>query len=117
MFGILKKLVGSKEKKDAKIYQPYVDRIKAFEPSLKNISHDELRSKTQEFKAKIKSAIASLEDEIKALEKSIEDDLSMDFQKKDDIYNKIDKLKLEIDKVIETTLDEILPEEIGRAHV
>ena len=31
MFGIFKKLLGSKEKKDDKVYQPYVDKVKSFE--------------------------------------------------------------------------------------
>lgn len=110
MFGILKKLVGSKEKKDAKIYQPYVEKIKAVEPSLKNLSNDELRNKTLEFKAKIKSRCAALETEITDLEKKIVDNPSMDFQDKDTIYNRIDKIKKEIDTTIEVVLEEILPE-------
>ena len=110
MFGILKKLVGSKEKKDAKIYQPYVDKIKAVEPTLKSLSNDQLRNKTQEFKAKIKSATQSLEDEIAGLEKSVADNPGMDFQQKDDIYTKIDKLKKDVDVAIEQQLDAILPE-------
>jgi len=50
MFGILKKLAGSKSKKDDKIYQPYVDRVKAVEAQIKVLSNDELRGKTDEFK-------------------------------------------------------------------
>src|SRR5688572_16894804 len=110
MFGILKSLVGSKEKKDAKIYQPYVERIKAVESSLKNLSNDELRNKTQEFKAKINARTAGLEAEIKDLEKKMADSPSMDFQEKDVIYTRIDKIKKEIDETIEKVLDEILPE-------
>lgn len=110
MFGILKKLVGSKEKKDAKIYQPYVDKIKAVEASLKNLSNDELRQKTQEFKSKIKARTQELENEIVELEKKMADSLSMDFQEKDVVYTRIDKIKKEIDETIEKVLDEILPE-------
>jgi len=110
MFGILKKLVGSKEKKDAKIYQPFVDKIKAVEPSLKSLSNDQLRNKTAEFKAKIKSRIEGVENEIREIEKSVAENPSMDFQKKDDLYTTIDKLKKEIDVEIEKVLEEILPE-------
>ena len=46
MLGIFKKIIGSKEKKDAKIYQPYVDRIKTFEAAIAVLSIDELRAKT-----------------------------------------------------------------------
>lgn len=110
MFGILKKLVGSKEKKDAKIYQPYVDKIKAVENSIKTLSHDELRAKTQQFKEKIKSRTADLDNEILNLEKKIADNPTMDFQEKDEVYNRIDKIKKEIDQTIEKELEEILPE-------
>jgi preprotein translocase subunit SecA len=110
MFGLLKKLVGSKEKKDAKIYQPFVDKIKAVEASLINLSNDELRNKTLQFKAKIKAATSSLETEITDLEKSIAANPAMDFQEKDTIYNRIDKIKKEIDTTIEKVLEEILPE-------
>ncbi|MBK6525275.1 MAG: preprotein translocase subunit SecA [Crocinitomicaceae bacterium] len=110
MFGLLKKLVGSKEKKDAKIYQPFVDKIKAVEASLINLSNDELRNKTLQFKAKIKAATSSLETEITDLEKSIAANPAMDFQEKDTIYNRIDKIKKEIDITIEKVLEEILPE-------
>lgn len=110
MFGLLKKLVGSKEKKDAKIYQPFVDKIKAVEASLVNLSNDELRNKTLQFKEEIKAATDPLETKIKDLERSIVENPSMDFQEKDIIYSSIDKIKKEIDATIEKVLEDILPE-------
>jgi len=50
MFGILKKLAGSKGKKDDKIYQPYVDKIKSFESAIGGLNNVELRAKTAEFR-------------------------------------------------------------------
>ncbi|MGB1103089.1 MAG: preprotein translocase subunit SecA [Crocinitomicaceae bacterium] len=110
MFGILKKLAGSKSKKDDKIYQPYVDKVKAVEAQIKNLSNDELRGKTAEFKTKLHDRTKALEDEITSLSKKVEDNPAMDFQEKDAIYTKVDKLKLEIDKEIEKVLEELLPE-------
>lgn len=110
MLGILKKIVGSKEKKDAKIYQPYVDKIKSFESAVSGLSNDQLRAKTAEFKAKIAEGTRSLENEIADLEKQIADNPAMDFQDKDAIYTKIDKLKGEVDQEIEKVLEVILPE-------
>lgn len=110
MLQIFKKLVGSKNKKDDKIYQPYVDRVKAVEAGIESLSHDQLRGKTIEFKNKIAAATQTLEDEIVTLNKEVDDNPRMDFQKKDGIYTKIDKLKTEIDETIEGVLEEILPE-------
>ena len=110
MFGLLKKLVGSKEKKDDKKYQPYVDRVKSFESAITALSNDALRAKTAEFKSRIKSATQPLEDEIVSLNAKVDGNVGMDFQEKEGIYGKIDRLKLEIDKEIENTLESLLPE-------
>ena len=110
MLNIFKKIVGSKQNKDNKIYQPYVDKIKVVEPSIQKLSNDELRAKTAEFKNKIKESTKSLEEEIKTLEESVEKNPSMDFQEKDAIYTKIDKLKKEVDQQLEVILEKLLPE-------
>lgn len=110
MFGIFKKLLGSKEKKDDKVYQPYVDKVKSFEVAIGSLSNDELRAKTVEFKARIKASTQGLEDEIITLTAQVEENQHIDFQEKESIYGKIDKLKAEIDKTIETTLEQLLPE-------
>tara|TARA_B110000037_G_scaffold19257_1_gene20363 strand:- start:76978 stop:80379 length:3402 start_codon:yes stop_codon:yes gene_type:complete len=110
MFGILKKLAGSKGKKDDKIYQPYVDRVKSFEGKISALSNDDLRAKTAEFKALIKERTKASEDEIAAINEKVDGNPGMDFQEKENLYGKADKLKLEIDKEIEAVLEEILPE-------
>ncbi|MFT5820023.1 MAG: preprotein translocase subunit SecA [Crocinitomix sp.] len=110
MFGILKKLAGSKGKKDDKIYQPYVERVKTFEAKIGALSNDELRAKTAEFKGLIKARTQSSEDEITAINEKVDANPGMDFQEKENLYGKADKLKLEIDKEIEAILEEILPE-------
>ena len=54
---IIKAFVGDKSQKDVKATQPYITKIKALEPVLAALSHDELRAKTGEFKEKIKALI------------------------------------------------------------
>jgi preprotein translocase subunit SecA len=110
MLNIFKKIVGSKENKDNKIYQPYVDKIKVVEPSIQSLSNDQLRAKTAEFKNKIKEGTKSLEDEITSLNEKVDSNPGMDFQEKDAIYSKIDKLKKEVDEQIEVILEALLPE-------
>ena len=110
MLNIIKKIVGSKEKKDAKIFSPYITKVNAEFIKLSNLSNDELRAKTTEFKNRIKEYTKTTEDEISSLEKSIEDNPQMDFHNKEAIYAKIDKLKKKIDIEIEEILAQILPE-------
>ena len=47
---VLKIFVGDKAKKDIKEIQPIVDKIKALENTFQQLSLDELRAKTEEFK-------------------------------------------------------------------
>jgi preprotein translocase subunit SecA len=69
---ILKVFVGDKSQKDLKEIQPLVDKIKKIEPTLAKLSHDELRAKTNEFKAKITASVATIKDTIASLTKDIE---------------------------------------------
>lgn len=110
MLNIVKNLVGNKSKKDDKIYMPYVKKVKAVEGSISGLSNDQLRAKTLEFKKIIADHTQKLEDEISELEKRVEDNPAMDFQEKEAIYQKVDKLKLKVDEELEVILDRLLPE-------
>ncbi|MGY8915278.1 MAG: preprotein translocase subunit SecA, partial [Flavobacteriales bacterium] len=72
------------------------------------LSHDELRYKTITFKNKIKEDCKGLNDQIEVLLKEVK--ASADIDKNEDIYADIDKLKDEVYKISENTLNEILPE-------
>jgi len=110
MLNILKKIVGSKEKKDAKIFSPYIDKVNNEFVKLSGLSNDELRGKTIEFKNKIKEYTKSTEDEISKLEQSVEDNPEMDFHTKEATFAKVDKLKKKVDEQIEEVLEMLLPE-------
>ena len=66
---VLKVFVGDKSKQDVAAIQPIVDKIKSFEAQLEALSHDELRQKTIEFKAKIADALADTNASLLKLEK------------------------------------------------
>jgi len=105
---VLKVFVGDKSKKDIKDIQPFVDQIKSVEPQIAKLSLDELRSKSDFFRTKIKEDQKDVQSQIDALQK--EADEIEDVDKKEDIYNQIDSLKDERYEVEKQTLDEILPE-------
>ena len=105
---VIKIFVGDKAKKDIKEIQPLVEQIKAFENTLSQLSHDELRNKTQYFKDQIKKSIAPIDEKIIKLKE--EADLTEDIDAKEDIYIEIDKLKDDAYEVTEKTLNDILPE-------
>lgn len=109
MLKFLSKLFGSKSERDIKAIMPYVNKIKEEYSKLTNLSHDELRAKTIEFKARIQEYLKEIDAEIAEL-KEKSDDHTVDMSEKTAIYEKIDKLNKDRDKKLEEILLEILPE-------
>ncbi|EAR00120.1 preprotein translocase subunit SecA [Maribacter sp. HTCC2170] len=105
---VLKAFVGDKSKKDVKELQPILNQIKSFETALENLSIDELRAKTSEFKARLKNDSQDLDDKIAELNDKVH--ASTDIDKNEEIYAEIDNLKEESYKISEDTLNDILPE-------
>ena len=105
---LLKAFVGDKTKKDLKSILPLVDAIKSHKAALEQLSHDELRAKTLEFKAKIKEGRAPFDTEINAHKETI---LSLeDIDERERLYNRIDQLEKDALEQTEEVLLAILPE-------
>ena len=104
---ILKLFVGDKSKKDLKLINPIIQKIHSFEQEMNGLSNDELRGQTIIFKKDIQNAISDINLEIEKIKKEI-DDIN-DFDKKEELFNQIDKLNEDAYKVSEETLNEILP--------
>jgi preprotein translocase subunit SecA len=105
---VLKVFVGDKSKQDVKAIIPIVTKIKTFESAIESLSHDALRAKTAEFKATIADAIKPINDQIKTL--LVEAENIEDIDRREDIYQDIDKLKDDSYKITEDVLSAILPE-------
>ncbi|MCK8479585.1 preprotein translocase subunit SecA [Psychroserpens algicola] len=105
---VLKVFVGDKSKQDVKALTPIVEKVKSFESALEQLSHDELRAKTAEFKAKIAEARQPLQKNIDQL--LLDAEATDDIDKREDIYLEIDKIKDDIYNVTETVLNDIMPE-------
>jgi len=104
---VLKVFVGDKKKKDLKILQPIVDKVKSFEAEISTLSLDQLRAKTNQFKAQIKEATKPFNDKIEALKADLD---SADIDTKETIYKEIDQLTDEAYNVSEEVLQKIMPE-------
>ncbi len=107
--GLIKLVFGSKADKDRKEIEPYVEKIKAIYPSISQLSHDELRSRSAGLRKLIADFIASDEDRIVELRAKLEQS-EISLSEKESISKEIDGLKKSIDDKIEQKLDEILPE-------
>ncbi len=105
---VLKVFVGDKTKKDLAKILPLVDQINSHYNSYKDISNDELRDKTLTFKNKISSDLKEVNDQIQNIKSEIEK--TEDIDQKENLYQKIDDLTIESEKIITQTLEAILPE-------
>jgi len=111
---VLKVFVGDKTKKDIKEIQPLVDQILKIEPQLSDLSLDQLRHKTVEFKEKLAFAKAETTQQIESLKEQA--NLEEDIDKREEIYAQIDGLEDQAYEIGEATLLEILPEAFACAR-
>ena len=105
---VLKVFVGDKSKQDVKALSPIIKQVNAFEQEMAALSHDELRARTATFKAKIAEARKAIDDKISSLKE--EADTSSDIDRKEDIYQEIDKLKDDSYQATEKVLNAIMAE-------
>jgi preprotein translocase subunit SecA len=108
--GLFGKLFGSKAETDLKEIKPLLDKTIAVYPQMANLSNDELRAKTIEFRALIQTRIQNEKQEIGDIQAKINADPNMDFLQKEALFENIDKIKKKITTEIEVVLTEILPE-------
>ncbi|HYV62308.1 MAG TPA: hypothetical protein VE958_06520, partial [Bryobacteraceae bacterium] len=60
---VLGKVFGTKNERELKRLMPRVEAIRALEPQMQQLSDDQLRAKTDEFRTRIQERLASLPDE------------------------------------------------------
>ena len=105
---VLKVFVGDKTKKDLAKILPIVEQINTHYKSFKDLSNDELRKKTLSFKNKLQSDLKQVNDQIQQIESGIKN--IEDIDQKENLYQQIDDLTTESEKIITQSLEELLPE-------
>jgi preprotein translocase subunit SecA len=104
---ILSKLFGNKAQRDLKEITPWVERIKAAYPAVKELSHDQLRARTEAIKQTIANSVSAEREKIAALKADIE---SLELEEREKVWAEIDKIEKDILVIQEKALDEALPE-------
>ena len=103
----ISKLFGNKASRDMREIQPWVNKVKAVYPKISALSNDELRAASAALKEKIQGSAAPLREKIASLKATIED---TELEKRESIFNQIDKLEKEVLETLDKALDEALPE-------
>jgi preprotein translocase subunit SecA len=110
MANILEKILGSKSERDLKLINPVQKKILEAYENIKNLSNDELREKTTEFKNKIIEYIAGEEQQIANLKENLNSTQDMDVEEKERLWKKVDDLEKESYEKTQEILNIILPE-------
>ena len=105
---VFKKIFGDKNEKATKGLWPVVEEINSIYETLKDLSDDELRNKTAEFKQKIQDETAEIRNRIEELKTQLHEVQSSG--EKHSIYDEIEELEKDLDEKYQEVLDEILPE-------
>ncbi len=105
---LLKKIFGDKNTRATKDYWPIVDQINAEFEKLQNLTDDELRAKTAEFKQRIADATVDIQTPLAEFKNKLMDDQFV--EDKHVIYDEIERLENELTDRYEEVLNEILPE-------
>ncbi len=106
-FDLLSKFFGNKAQRDMRQIQPIVDKVNEIYPSIKLLTNDELRARTQDIRERIKQYVAAEVTRIAELRAEID---AQDVEQREKMYEEIDQLDKTIVEKYEKVLDEVLPE-------
>ena len=107
MLKLIKKIFGDKSEKDVKELWPVVQEINQEYEKLKNLSDDELKAKTSEFKEKINNYTDETRKAIGELRAKLQSDEEFDRQA---AYDEVDALEEKLIDEYEEILNQLLPE-------
>jgi preprotein translocase subunit SecA len=107
MLNVIKKVFGDKHGKVLNELWPVVDEINQEYAKIKDLSDDELKAKTSEFKEKINEHTSETRNKINELRTKLQGDEDFDRQA---AYDELDNLEEQLNEEYEEILDRLLPE-------
>ena len=105
---VFKKLFGTKADRDMKAIRPTLNKVLEAYKEIDLLDDDALRERCQGLKDKIQAAIAADENRIAQIKEELEKDIPL--KQKEALATEQDKLVKKVDEIIESVLEEILPE-------
>ena len=103
---LLKSIFGDKSRRDMKLIQPLVEKVKQAYPDIQKLSNDELRAKSKEIQKYVQDAAKPYKEKISELKAKIED---TPIDEREPIFNEIDKQDKEMLDALEKALNEVMP--------
>jgi preprotein translocase SecA subunit len=103
----IKKVVGTKNEREIKRIRPLVERINALEPEYQQLTDDELRAKTDQFKTRIQQATARLRQELVDADA---ESATVSAEEREEHKERVGELDKNLRQTETEILDELLPE-------
>ena len=104
---LITKLFGDKSQKDMREIAPYVEKIKAAYAEVDKLDNDSLRARSASLMERIAERVNPLKARIAELKAGIED---LEIDKREKVYEEVDRLEKEIKEKYKEVLTEVLPE-------
>ena len=104
---LITKIFGNKAQTDMRAIQPYVEKIKETYQDIDKLSNDDLRARSQDLMERLQAAVKDKKERIAGLKASID---SLEIDKREKVYDEVDKLEKEIKETYKQELEAILPE-------
>jgi len=108
MFSAFRKLFPSKHEKDVRALLPVVGEMNEIFEKLKDLSDEDLRGKTDEFRGRIREALKETEERLAGIREELKKD--PEGAEREKLLEEQDELEKERDEITAETLDDILPE-------
>jgi len=102
----LSSIFGNKASRDYKEIKPIVDQVLAVEPQIQALSTDEVRAKVDEIKTYLQDSVKDLRAKIEEINEQIK---TTDIDRRQPLFDQIDKIEKEILDKFEEGLTEVLP--------
>ncbi|HQA87081.1 MAG TPA: preprotein translocase subunit SecA [Bacteroidales bacterium] len=110
MANFLSKLFGTKAERDLKELNPLLQNTLVAYEDIKQLTNDELRGKTVEFKEKIAEYIREEEERINEIKDYLDANYDLNIAEKEDLYRELENLEKKSYKKTQEILEEVLPE-------
>ncbi|TXE14590.1 preprotein translocase subunit SecA [Algoriphagus aquimarinus] len=105
----LAKVFGTKSDRDIKELLPIVTQINDVFSTLKSLSDDQLRAKTDEIKVEINAHLKEFDDKIITIRSKVDELPAKAIHEKDQLFNQIDQIEKERNEALEVILEKVLP--------
>ncbi len=113
MLNYIRKIIGTKNERELKRMRPMVERIATFEPAISALTNEELRAKTDEFRARIREQTAAEQAQLDTLVAQLRgshETAASEGEDQKDLRTLVEEQDKALRAAERQALDEILPE-------